>query len=64
MSWKRRVVSFEKLANLQVASVDEIQSAATGHTKLRFLDARWKEVEDLYVQIEVNYPEPDGLDLD
>ena len=40
MSWKRRVVSFEKLANLQVASIDEIQSAATGHTKQRFLDAR------------------------
>ncbi len=64
VTWSRRVASFQRFVSTQTAGVGEIHSAAAGHTKLRFLDARWKELEDGFTKIEENYPEPDDLDSD
>ena len=65
-AWKRRVSSFERSLNQIKAAYTNgaITDVEHGEQQLREANLTWNSLEEAYAMFEVDYPEPENLELE
>ena len=64
-AWKRRVDGFEKVLSHAKAAYTNgaIADVEDGEQQLREAHLRWNSFEEAFAMFEVDYPEPENLEL-